>query len=109
MSLKSQRTAWLCLPVLAAEFLVVVGFALPLRSQRPRFEPRVVIPQAMPAIVKPPTVNARAADADMSDAELVLGVTIDGHSRAYPINMLTGPRREIINDELGGHAIAATW
>jgi hypothetical protein len=39
----------------------------------------------------------------------VLGVSIGDQSRAYPINMLTGPRREIINDELAGHAIAATW
>jgi hypothetical protein len=41
--------------------------------------------------------------------ELVLGVVVEGKARAYPINMLTGPRREIINDELGGKAIAATW
>jgi hypothetical protein len=34
---------------------------------------------------------------------------VEGKARAYPINMLTGPRREIINDELGGKAIAATW
>jgi len=34
--------------------------------------------------------------------ELVLVVDIDGVARAYPINMLTGPAREIINDKLGG-------
>ena len=43
------------------------------------------------------------------DDELVLGVVIDGKARAYPINMLTGPTREIINDELSDVAIAATW
>ena len=32
-----------------------------------------------------------------------------GQARAYPINMLTGPSREIINDVLGGVPIAATW
>ena len=26
-----------------------------------------------------------------------------------PINMLTNPTREIINDTLGGRSIAATW
>jgi hypothetical protein len=36
-------------------------------------------------------------------------VMINGESRAYPINMLTGPSREILNDRLGGTAIAATW
>jgi hypothetical protein len=40
---------------------------------------------------------------------LVLGVTIGKASRAYPINMLTNPTREIINDKLGGKNIAATW
>jgi hypothetical protein len=45
----------------------------------------------------------------INPTELVLGVTVNGQSRAYPINMLTGPQREIINDQLGGHAIAATW
>jgi hypothetical protein len=34
---------------------------------------------------------------------------VKGESRADPINMLTGPQREIINDRLGGRAIAATW
>ena len=41
--------------------------------------------------------------------ELVLGVVVNGEARAYPINMLSGARREIINDRLGGAPIAATW
>jgi hypothetical protein len=41
--------------------------------------------------------------------ELVIGVTVNGESRAYPINCLTGPSREILNDKLGGVPIAATW
>jgi len=47
--------------------------------------------------------------ANVDDDELVIGVVIDGEARAYPINQLTGPDREIINDELAGTAIAATW
>jgi len=43
------------------------------------------------------------------DNELVLGLELNGEARAYPINMLTGPSREIINDTLGGIPIAATW
>jgi hypothetical protein len=46
---------------------------------------------------------------EVTDNELVLGVVVNGEARAYPINMLTGPSREIINDTLGGTAIAATW
>lgn len=50
---------------------------------------------------------------DVGDAvnpsELVLGVTVGDEARAYPINMLTGPDREILNDALGGKPIAATW
>ncbi len=50
-----------------------------------------------------------ASETDLRDNELVLGVEVNGEARAYPINMLTGPSREILNDVLGGQAIAATW
>ena len=75
----------------------------------PKFEPITVIPNPFPAIVKPDTVSAEEANDKLKPSELVLGVKVNGESRAYPINMLTGPIREIINDELGGEAIAATW
>lgn len=41
--------------------------------------------------------------------EIVMGVTINGESRAYVPNQLTGPDREILNDVVGGQPIAATW
>ncbi len=78
-------------------------------GQPPEFRPQVVIPRAFPAITSPPTLTADEAANKIRDNELVLGVTVGDESRAYPINMLTGPRREIINDRLGGHDIAATW
>lgn len=68
---------------------------------------RVVRP--FPAIKDPPNFVADIADKRLSPNELVLGVEIDGVARAYPINMLTGPSREIFNDQLGEHRIAATW
>ena len=46
---------------------------------------------------------------DLADDELVIGVVVDGQARAYSINMLTGPEREIFNDVLGGKPIAVTW
>lgn len=62
-----------------------------------------------PVIDDPNTVNVTDVSNTIHDDELVLGVVIDGEARAYPINMLTGPTREIINDELNDVAIAATW
>lgn len=73
----------------------------------PPFEPRRVV-DAFPAITDPEVVAGGAAD-DLQAEEIVLGVVVAGRARAYPINMLTGPQREIVNDSLGGRAIAATW
>ena len=73
------------------------------------FNPRTVIRRAFPAITKFPVISAEKAATKINDAELVLGVVDGKKARAYPINMLTGPRREILNDVLGGKAIAATW
>jgi len=60
-------------------------------------------------IVDAPVIRADEARDRIRPDELVLGVVAGGEARAYPINMLTGPRREIINDTLGGDPIAATW
>lgn len=72
-----------------------------------RYDPVTVLRQPVRPIVDPDI--ASAAEADLDDNELVIGVEIGGNARAYPINQLTGPSREIINDELSGSAIAATW
>lgn len=75
-----------------------------------KFEPRQVVARSFAAITNAPFVTADDATPELvRDEELVLGVVVQGKARAYPINMLTGPRREIINDELGGQAIASTW
>ena len=78
-------------------------------DSNPDFNPQVVIPRAFPAIVKPKSVSTEEGDKELHDQELVLGVEVNGEARAYPINMLTGPEREIVNDQLGGESIAATW
>lgn len=42
--------------------------------------------------------------------ELVLGITVGGESRAYPLNMLNAePQTKVLNDVVGGHAVAVTW
>lgn len=75
---------------------------------RAEFAPRTVV-RPFPPIVNAPVIDASKVSMQVSDNELVLGVVIEGEARAYPINMLTGPSREIINDTLGGREIAATW
>ncbi len=71
------------------------------------YQPRVVVNREFKPLVDPPIVAADQAN--VLPDELVIGVHINGEARAYPINQLTGPSREIINDQLGGIAIAATW
>jgi len=46
---------------------------------------------------------------DFSDNDLVMGVVINGEPRAYPVNYMNGPYNEVVNDELGGQAIAPSW
>jgi hypothetical protein len=73
-----------------------------------KFDPRKVVP-AVRAITDPTISKPAAAANKAGDSDLVIGLVIGGAARAYPINMLTGPQREIINDQLGGRSIAATW
>ena len=46
-------------------------------------------------------------DSGLASDELVLGVSINGDSRAYPIRYLRW--REMVNDEVGGIPILVTW
>jgi len=78
-------------------------------SPRGEFNPRTVLGRAIRPIVNAPHIKADQVKKQVKDNDLVLGVVVNGAARAYPINLLCGPSREIINDELGGTAIAATW
>ena len=73
-----------------------------------KFTPRQVVPP-FEAIVNPQTAKANDASDLVRGPELVLGVVVGDEARAYPINQLTNPTREIINDTLGDRSIAATW
>lgn len=81
---------------------------LPAQDKERDFRPRKLM-SPLRAIVDAPTLPADRITDQVNDNELVIGLVINGNARAYPINMLTGPRREIINDTLGKRAIAATW
>ncbi len=69
-------------------------------------------PDAIPAILpdEVPRIMVSAAEADaggMAADTRVLGISINGESRAYPIPFMS--RHEIVNDVVGGKSIAATW
>ena len=61
----------------------------------------------IPAILDPIFAGRAAGIAQMEPLERVMGVSINGESRAYPLNLLS--RHEIVNDTVGGKAIAVTW
>ena len=107
----STTLAAISLALLAAGVSMPSAEAQDIKAQSPserEFNPRVLMKHFRP-IVDAPNILANKVEDQVADNELVLGVVVAGEARAYPINMLTGPKREIINDQLGGQAIAATW
>ena len=61
----------------------------------------------IPAIFDPDFVSAAEAGAQLDDEDLVIGVSIEGEHRAYGVAHLSS--HEVVNDTLGGRAIAVTW
>jgi hypothetical protein len=60
----------------------------------------------------PPRTVTRTVDrahAGLKDTEIVIGVVVDGRARAYPVNLMWSPEREVVNDVLGETPIAASW
>jgi hypothetical protein len=113
-----SRTASCCLFFLAAALANMVRPDTTASAQQtvidqsgdtdPEFQPRHVLPR-QPAIIHPPMLAASQVTNQVTETDLVLGVVVNGKARAYPINMLNGPRREIINDTLGDQPIVAMW
>ena len=44
---------------------------------------------------------------DLTDTEPVIGVTVNGEARAYPLGIIT--RHEIVNDTIGGVPVTVTY
>jgi hypothetical protein len=63
--------------------------------------------EGFPLNVNPKIVAA--AEAQLADDDLVMGVVVGGEARAYPVNYMNGPHNEVVNDQLGGLPIAPTW
>ena len=59
---------------------------------------------AIPAILDPQFASRAKAAAWMQPEEQVLGLSVNGDNRAYPIRMLS--RHEIVNDVVGGEPVA---
>jgi hypothetical protein len=68
-------------------------------------------PDAIPAIWDPAplwaTVEEAEKNGEVADEVHVIGVAIGDEARAYPIPFLSA--HEIVNDTVGGRAIAVTW
>ena len=92
-------------------FLIAGANHAPPTSVAQGFRPYTAVPMPLPAITKFPVATVKVAKKEklVRDNESVLGVVVGGQARAYPINQMTGPSREIFNDVVGGRAIAATW
>ena len=127
------RRALICVIVALTATAVVLPIAVPLiewqeRSQANRdlreseayalghdnppspesFYPIDVVPRP-PLVTGFQVVTTESALDQIHDRELVLGAVINGQARAWPLNVMTGPEREVFNDTLGGRSIAATW
>jgi len=64
-------------------------------------------PDGIPALTVPRVVSAAEGDGFLDPEGLVLGVVVNGESRAYPHNVLWW--HEIVNDVLGGRPILVTY
>ena len=106
-----QRDVWVASVTNLSSF-VHARARSPLGEVRPiseGFHPVTVISRSFPPITDVPIATAAEAEEKLQGSELVLGIVVGDRARAYPINMLTGPQSEIINDTLGDVPIAATW
>jgi len=61
----------------------------------------------IPALNYPKTEPADAADHWLVDHDTVLGITIDGRARAYPVRILNW--HEIVNDRIGKHTFVISY
>lgn len=90
----------------AATFILADAAPAQERLNRDRSRETVIRGELPPRTV---TRTVDRAQAGLKDAEIVLGVVVDGRPRAYPVNLMWSPEREVVNDVLGETPIAASW
>src|ERR671935_2655468 len=75
------------------------------------FDPRYLVasasPESIPAIVRPRFDSPRVASRVLRTTDFVIGVSIGGDARAYPVKPLA--LHEVVNDVVGGRPIVVTW
>ena len=70
------------------------------------FDEREKLPRdAISPIYSPEYISV--AESNLADDELVMGIDINGESRAMPVGLMRF--REMVNDVVGGVPILATW
>lgn len=78
------------------------------QGQEPEYDIITLLPKdAIPSIDRPRFYGIQEADAEYEPDEVVIGVEFNGDARAYPVGLLSS--HEIVNDMVGGRAIAVTW
>lgn len=65
-----------------------------------------ILPRGRIAAITNPTF-VTAKEAEISPDSWVLGVVINGESRAYSLNLLNA--HEVVNDQIGDTPFAAVW
>jgi hypothetical protein len=108
----THRLVKAALVACAALMPLAAGVYLLHSAARPPRAKGVPVPQILP---QPPLTEfavkpVREAWDALDPAELVLGISVAGETRAYPINVMNEhPGRKLVNDTVGGRAIAACW
>ncbi len=77
------------------------------RGPRDRSDFTMLREEGFPLNVNPELISA--GQAEIGDDDLVMGIVHNGEARAYPVNYMNGPTNEVVNDVLGGTAIAPSW
>jgi hypothetical protein len=74
------------------------------RAALAAFDPRYLVasasPESIPAIVRPRFDSSRVASRVLRTTDFVIGVSIGGDARAYPVKLLA--LHEVVNDVVGG-------
>lgn len=92
--------------LLYASLALVPGYVFSSPDVRPEDIQTILPKDAIQAILNPSFEQADEATW-LADSDSVIGVSINGDARAYPVPILSG--REIVNDTVGGVPIAVTW
>ncbi len=93
---------------LAFMLVLAPGFTSMLYSQTENLPKgfEQIIPRGQIAAISQPHF-VQGDSANIADDSWVLGVVIDGHARAYSLNLLNS--HEVVNDRIGNIAFAAVW